>query len=168
MFIGNDSKHVLVKTLHSCTPEANKHNILESFQSDNGTIWLLIATIAFGMGIDYRGVHRVIHFGPSKNVESYVQETGREGRDGHQSVAYVLYHGVMLNHIDAHMKSFIKTGECRRKTLLNHFESVSLYPEQPRLCCDNCATQCKCGMLHSANITKYPVTAYKDTLPISK
>ena len=168
MLIGNNSKHVLVEMLHSCTPEANKHNILESFQSDNGTIRLLIATIAFGMGLDCRGVHKVIHFGPSKNVESYVQETGRAGRDGHQSVAYVLYHGVMLNHIDAHMKSFIKTEECRRKTLLNHFESVSLYPEQPHLCCDNCATQCKCGMPHSDNITKYPVTAYKDTLPTSK
>ena len=78
----------------------------------------------------------------------------------------VLYHGVTLSHIDAHMKSFIKTEECRRKTLLNHFESVSLYPEQPHLCCDNCATQCKCGMPH--NITKYPVTACKDTLPKSK
>ena len=72
MFIGNDSKHVLFEMLHSCTPEANKHNILESFQSDNGTIRLLISTIAFGMGVDCRGVHRVIHFGPSKNVESYV------------------------------------------------------------------------------------------------
>ena len=69
----------------------------------------------------------------------------------------------MLNHIDAHMKSFIKTEECRRKTLLNHFESVSLYPEQPHLCCDNCAAQCKCGMPHSDNITKYPVTAYEET-----
>ncbi|XP_068724074.1 ATP-dependent helicase wrn-1-like [Montipora capricornis] len=168
ILIGNDSKHVLVEMLHSCTPEANKHYILESFQSDNGTIRLLIATIGFGMGVDCRGVHRVIHFGPSKNVESYVQETGRAGRDGHQSVAYVLYHGFMLNHIDAHMKSFIKTEECRRKTLLNHFESVSLYPEQPHLCCDNCAAQCKCGMPHSDNITKYPVTAYKGTLPTSK
>jgi len=46
---------------------------------------------------------------------------------------------------------------------------VSLYPEQPQLCCENyCAAQCKCGMPHSDNITKYPVTAYKDTLPTSK
>ena len=37
----------------------------------------------------------------------------------------------MLNHIDAHMMSFIKTEECRRNTLLKHFESVFLYPEQP-------------------------------------
>lgn len=115
MFIGNDLNHVLVEMLHSCTPEANKHNILESFQSDHGTICLLIAMEAFGMGVDCEGVHRVIHFGPSKNMDSYVQETGRAGRDGHQSVAYVLYHGVMLNH----MKPFIKTEECRRKTLLS-------------------------------------------------
>lgn len=115
MFIGNDLNHVLVEMLHSCTPEANKHNILESFQSDHGTICLLIAMEAFGMGVDCEGVHRVIHFGHSKNMDSYVQETGRAGRDGHQSVAYVLYHGVMLNH----MKPFIKTKECRRKTLLS-------------------------------------------------
>ena len=67
------------------TPVANKQNILVSFQSDNGTICLLMVTIAFGMGVDCRGGHRVIHFGPSKNVESYVQETGSTGRDGHQN-----------------------------------------------------------------------------------
>ena len=157
MFIGNDSKNVLVEMLHSCTPAANKQNILKSFQLDSGTIRLLVATIAFGMGVDCRGVHRVIHFGPSKNVEAYVQETGRAGRDGQQSIAYVLYHGVMLNHVDANIKSFIKTEECRRETLLKHFESVSLYPEKPHLCCDNCASHCKCGMPHANNM-KYPVT----------
>ena len=130
MFIGDHSENVLVEMMHSCTPVANKQTILESFQSENGTIRLLIATIAFGIGITCQGVHRVIHFRPSKNVESYVQETGRAGRDGHQSIAYVLYHGVMLNHIDAHMKCFIKTEECRRKTLLNHFESVSTYRQR--------------------------------------
>ena len=61
MFIGNDSKHVLVEMLHSCTPKANKHNILEFFPSDNGTICVLIATITFGIGVDCRGLHRVIH-----------------------------------------------------------------------------------------------------------
>lgn len=168
MFIGDDSKNVLVEMLHSCTPEENKKTILESFQSENGIIRLLIATIAFGMGVDCRGVHRVIHFGPSKNVESYVQETGRAGRHGHQSIAYVLYHGVMLNHIDAHMKSFVKTKECRRKNILNHFECVSMYPEQPYLCCDNCASQCECGMPHPDNLTKYPVATYKDIQPTLK
>lgn len=156
IFIGiNRSKDVLVEMLHSCTPEANKENILESFQSENGTVRLLIATIAFGMGVDCKGVHRVIHFGPSKNVEAYVQETGRAGRDGHQSIAYIIYNGVMLNHIDSHMQSFVNTKDCRRKTLLNHFEQVSNYPDEMHNCCDNCAALCECGMPH---ITKYPAT----------
>ena len=98
MHLGNatDPTNVLVEMLHSCTPAANKDRILNSFQSVDGSIRLLIATIAFGMGVDCKGVHRVVHYGPSKNVESYVQETGRAGRDGHQSVAYILYYGILF------------------------------------------------------------------------
>lgn len=122
---------------------ANKQNILESFPSKNDTFWTLQKC-------------RVLC---SRDWQ------GRQGWA--QSVAYGLHNVVMLNHVDIHMKSFIKTKECRRKTLLSHFESVSMYPEQPHLCCDNCGTQCKCGMLHSDNITKDPFTTYKDTLPTS-
>jgi len=46
MFIGDGSKNVLVEMMHLCTPEENKKTILESFQSQNGIIRLLIATIA--------------------------------------------------------------------------------------------------------------------------
>ena len=49
----------------------------------------------FGMGVDCKGVHRIVHFGPSKTVEAYVQETGRAGRDGVQSMAYILYHRIL-------------------------------------------------------------------------
>lgn len=61
------------------------------------------------MGVDCKGVHRVIHYGPAKNVEAYIQETGRAGRDGIQSAVYILYHGVLLAHIDGHMKQYVKT-----------------------------------------------------------
>lgn len=90
-------QNVLVEMLHSCTPAANKQQILHSFQSKHGTIRVFIATIAFGMGVDCKGVHRIVHYGPSKNVEAYVQETGRAGRDGRQSHAYILYHGILSN-----------------------------------------------------------------------
>ena len=75
MHAGNE-ENVLVEMLHSCTPAANKQNILHSFQSEGGSIRLLIATIAFGMGVDCKGVHRIVHYGPSKTIEAYVQETG--------------------------------------------------------------------------------------------
>jgi superfamily II DNA helicase RecQ len=160
MYVGDNRRNAIVEMLHSCTPIANKQNILESFQSENGTIRLLIATIAFGMGVDCKGVNRVIHFGPSKNVEAYVQETGRAGRDGRQSIAYVLYHGIMLNHVNMHVKSFINTKECRRKSLLKHFETISTYPDSSHLCCDNCAAQCKCGLQNCKSI-RYPVTSHE-------
>lgn len=65
----NDNGSPLVEMFHSCTPEANKNSILESFQQEHGAVGLLIATIAFGMGVDCKGVKTIIHYGPSKNLE---------------------------------------------------------------------------------------------------
>lgn len=91
IFSGSDEdpSNALVEMRHFCTPSANKERILLSFQLITGTIRLLIATIAFGMGVDCKGVNRVIHYGvnrvihygPAKNVEFYIQETGKAGRD---------------------------------------------------------------------------------------
>ena len=156
-FRGAASSDVLVEMLHSCTPASNKASILHSFQSETGTIRVLIATIAFGMGVDCKGVHRVIHYGPSRNVEAYMQETGRAGRDEIQSVAHLLYHGILLNHVDGHMKSCVKTKDCRRKELLQHFDSTHLmHFEQKHLCCDNCASKCECGQPNCVRYATYP------------
>ena len=118
------------------TRTANKSSILESFQQELGAVRLVIATIAFGMGVDYKGVKTIIHYGPSKNLESYVQETGLAGRDGGESVAFLLYHGVLLNHVHPDIKSFIKTKECRRTTLMKHFDADAVNNEVPHKCCD--------------------------------
>ena len=74
--------------LHSCSPKSNKDLILESFQFDEGHSRILVATIVFGMGVDCKKVYQTIHFGLAKNVESYLQESGRAGRDGSQCTAY--------------------------------------------------------------------------------
>jgi superfamily II DNA helicase RecQ len=151
-----DDKSVLVEMLHSCTPEANKRCILESFQNPSGSIRVLVATIACGMGINCKAVHRIVHYGPSKNVEAFVQETGRAGRDGVQSNTFVLYHGILLNHVDPDMKSFVRTKHCRRKALLKHFEAEFQSPLHLHLCCDNCASICQCGQADCGQYTTYP------------
>ena len=78
----NDRRKVVLEMLHSCTPDQNKEAILEVFQKEDSPVRILVATIAFGMGVDCKGVYHTIHFGPSKNIEAYIQETGRAGRDG--------------------------------------------------------------------------------------
>ena len=141
-----DTKTVLLEMLHSCSPQSNKEHILTSFQSDQGSIRILVATIAFGMGIDCKQVHRTLHFGPAKNVEYYMQESGRAGRDGTQSTAFLLYQGMQLMHVEKDIKDYLKTKECRRKHLLNYFD-VECPPSDPaHLCCDNCSVSCKCGL----------------------
>ena len=99
-----DNRNVLLEMLHSCTPEENKDTIHKSFRNEISGIRVLVATIAFGMGVDCKGVYSVVHFGPSKNIESYVQESGRAGRDDKQSVAYIIYHGLLLNDVGKDIK----------------------------------------------------------------
>ncbi|XP_068693066.1 bifunctional 3'-5' exonuclease/ATP-dependent helicase WRN-like [Montipora foliosa] len=139
-------KTVLLEMLHSCTPQSNKEHILTSFQSDQGSIRILVDTIAFGMGVDCKQVHRTVHFGPAKNVECYMQESGRAGRDGAQSTAFLLYQGMQLMHVDKDIKNYVKEEECRRKHLLSYFDVECPPSDRLHLCCDNCSVSCKCGL----------------------
>lgn len=59
------------------------------------------------MGVDCKQVYRTIHFGPPKNVETYMQESGRAGRDGKQSIAYLLYQSFQLTHVEKDMKNIM-------------------------------------------------------------
>ena len=74
-----------------CTHQSVKDAILERFTS-RSSLRIVIATIAFGMGIDCPDVHQIIHWGVPDDEEMYVQETGRAGRDGALSCA-LLFHG---------------------------------------------------------------------------
>jgi hypothetical protein len=157
---GNDGdfKDCLLEMLHSCTPKANKENIINSFTNEQGVIRVLVATISFGMGVNCKAVERIIHFGPSKNIENYIQETGRAGRNGAQAVAFLLYNGILLNHVESDIKSYvIKDDKCRRKALLMHFEEDPTTQQVLHLCCDYCASKCECGTPECGKFTTFPL-----------
>ena len=65
-------RNVVIEMLHSSSPQANKENLLQAFQQEDSGLKVLIATIAFGMGINCKGVHRTIHFGPAKKIEAHI------------------------------------------------------------------------------------------------
>lgn len=137
----------LVDMFHSCTDAEIKDHILHDFCRPS-CLRIVIATVAFGTGIDCPDVHQVFHLGAPDSIESYIQETGRAGRDGVQSIAVLLLiKGESRHHIDTNMKRYIaNTTVCRRCLLFSNFEGDISAVESPCMCCDTCSTVCTCGL----------------------
>lgn len=95
---------------HAGTDDEIKSFILESFSKENGTVRVLFATTAFGMGVDCKGLNLVIHYGPPNNVDDYVQESGRAGRDNSKSHAVLQsYPRCTSGNVSESMKKYVKT-----------------------------------------------------------
>ena len=121
-----DPRNRMVEMLHSNTPQGVKQHVMDMFSDSDSHLRILVATIAYGMGVNCKNVTRVIHFGPSSTVEAYVQESGRCGRQGQQNCAILLYNGITIKAANEAMKSYIKGTSCRRQELLRHFDYRSL------------------------------------------
>ena len=71
------ARFALCNMFSACTHPDVKDEVLKSFCNPNGILRIVVATIAFGMGLECPNVSRIIHWGPPSDVESYLQETGR-------------------------------------------------------------------------------------------
>ena len=74
---------------HAGMDEKKRSRVEEAFK--NETLDIVVATVAFGMGIDRSNVRLVVHAALPKSIEAYQQETGRAGRDGEQAECLLLY-----------------------------------------------------------------------------
>ena len=99
-------KYRLIDMFTSCTEPAVKEDIIAGFTKESN-LRLVIATIAFGMGVDCPNVRQVIHFGAPSDIECYIQETGRACRDGLPSLALLLRNPKQERHVYRNMDKYL-------------------------------------------------------------
>ena len=143
----NDDRNRLFDMFHLKTDDIVKESICESYQDPNGSTRVVLCSTSFSMGLDVKGVDYIIHYGPANDLDDYLQETGRAGRDQkHQCHAILIKYKRCLGskNISSEMKEYLKTKQCRRETLLRPFTDTAK-PGQPlHNCCDICSKVCKC------------------------
>ncbi|WP_406609854.1 DNA helicase RecQ [Agarivorans sp. JK6] len=134
---------------HAGLPIEQRQLVQEQFQRDE--VEVVVATVAFGMGIDKPNVRYVFHYDIPRNIEAYYQETGRAGRDGTEAEAVFLYDPADANwvrrmideneneqqrQVESHkfnaIVAFAEAQTCRRQVLLNYFGEYLAKP------CGNC------------------------------
>lgn len=106
---------------HAGLTPTMRRRVLRAFLADRAPV--VVATSAFGMGIDKPDVRRVLHWGPPHTVEAYYQEAGRAGRDGRRSDCVMVWRPSDFEWGDAatSMRRYVEGRECRRGTLLAYF-----------------------------------------------
>lgn len=149
---------------HAGLPAATRAAHQEQFLQEDGVV--IVATIAFGMGIDKPDVRFVAHLDLPKSIEAYYQETGRAGRDGLPATAFMAYglqdvlavrrllyespaeehiRRIFTRKLDS-LLAYCETATCRRSLLLSYFGEAATKP------CGNC------------DVCKFPPRTYNATL----
>lgn len=134
--------HNVVQMYHGSMGSYERHNAHVAFLTDQSLV--MVATVAFGMGIDKPDIRRIVHYGPPKTMEEYYQQIGRAGRDGEEAEVIMIStdsdfqnyqssfytdglkgepHQAYLKSLEALRLYASDTSDCRRLKLIKYFSS---------------------------------------------
>ena len=146
LFVNGD---VTCDMFTSASHEDDKGRILAEFSNPLSSLRVIVATVAFGMGIDVPDVHCIIHWGPPSTIDAYLQESGRCGRDGQDSTAMLYFSRSDFSGYhppsDDSKAYCLNESKCRREMLLAEYDGGNFIKPNPcHKCCDVCSRTCKC------------------------
>ncbi len=128
---------------HAKTDDYNKSVIFHQ----EGTVRVVFATMALGMGVNFKDLTCIVHYGAPRSLEDYFQESGRAGRGGELSTSAIYWSpSDVPNRKDKSnprnveldtVRGYLLTTECRRQYLLQYFDP-GLTALSDNFCCDNC------------------------------
>ena len=153
-----------IAQFHSSLHDDDQKRLSEEFSSSDSKIRCIVATVAFGLGMDIKDIELVIHWGESDSVLAYWQEVGRAGRNAKPAEAHLYHRGEAIRTADDQMKSLVtkaknSTIKCWRRDVLNELfiKGMSPMPVAPPpctsggrqrcgewLCCYLCRARCTC------------------------
>ena len=117
---------------------------------------IVIATNALGMGVNLKKIRTVIHYGPPRHIDDFIQEIGRAGRDNLPAMSILMSNGKLLRKCDSNIKLFASNSEqCFREILLAQFATSFMPHDTLHNCCTVChkktflywawLVRCKCS-----------------------
>ena len=144
----------LLGVYYSQTPKRHKDYVTSSFEGVSGNVRVVLATTSLSMGVDFPHVKYVIHYGPSNNLTSHLQEAGRGGRDGNQAYHITVYQGRHLTTCEADIKNAVRNSlkSCCRVEFLSGFDDTISPLEPLHDCCSVCHKICNCIGDHCSNL----------------
>ena len=149
-------QHRLVDMFFQGTDVEVKEQIIKNF-TISSPLRIVISTVAFGMGVNCPDVHLVINLGPPSDIEMYVQEVGRGGRNGMPSYAVLLSSATLLQHCSKSMINYVHNDTaCRRNVLFKEFDMFCQSPHNTGCkCCDICLKKCECTQCNNTLCSTY-------------
>jgi ATP-dependent DNA helicase RecQ len=133
---GSGFRSLMISMFHRHTDPAIKEFVLTSIQEEDSYLRIIFASSAFGLGINGKGITTIIHHSPPSEVDEYIQEIGRAGRDGENCVATLFMNS--NRNVSQEMKTFLTLNKCRRINLTRFMEYAHI-PVDKNLCCDVCS-----------------------------